>query len=149
MRPWRACEIADIRGRQRFRLSSASRASAVASARSDSSGRPGEGRRRPERRHVVPAKIAYGIGQPGQVRLLARDDVLIGIVDVVIGDLTGRGHVSIERRETLLIEFAQQRDQLAWLHVACFSLQLMQTRVQGIAFKRASAMGCPQSRQMP
>ncbi len=148
MRPWRACEIAEIRGRQRFRLSSTSRASAVASARSDSSARLGEGAVAPSA-DTSPAQVAYGIGQPGQVRLLARDDVLIGIVDVVIGDLTGCGHVSIKRRKTLLIEFAQQRDQLAWLHVACFSLQLMQTRVQGIAFKRASAIGSPQSRQMP
>ena len=31
----------------------------------------------------------------------------------------------------------------------CFSLQLMQTRVHGIASRRAEAIGSPQSRQMP
>ena len=31
----------------------------------------------------------------------------------------------------------------------CFSLQVMQTRVQGMALRRASAIGSPQSLQMP
>ena len=31
----------------------------------------------------------------------------------------------------------------------CFALHVMQTRVHGIAFRRAAAIGSPQSRQMP
>ena len=34
-------------------------------------------------------------------------------------------------------------------HKFCFSLHVMQTRVHGIAFSLASAIGSPQSRHMP
>ena len=45
------------------------------------------------------------------------------------------------------VEFLEQGQQIG--HESCFSLHAMQTRVQGIAFSRASAIGSPQSRQTP
>ncbi|MNC94963.1 hypothetical protein D3C83_119600 [compost metagenome] len=52
-----------------------------------------------------------------------------------------------ERGELLPVEFLKEGGQIG--HEFCFSLQLMQTRVQGIAFSRAAAIGSPQSRQAP
>ena len=46
-------------------------------------------------------------------------------------------------------ELPQELEQLGGFHALCFSLQVMQTRVHGMAFSRAGAMGSPQSRQMP
>ena len=49
--------------------------------------------------------------------------------------------------ELFPVEFLEQRQQIG--QEPCFSLHAMQTRVHGIAFRRASAIGSPQSRQMP
>ena len=54
-----------------------------------------------------------------------------------------------QKRRTLSVEFLEERQQLGRLHDCCFSLQVMQTRVQGIAFSRAVAIGSPQSRHVP
>ena len=57
----------------------------------------------------------------------------------------GIEEVAFAAREpvTILKEWQQVR------HKFCFSLQLMHTRVHGIALSRASAIGSPQSRHMP
>ena len=50
----------------------------------------------------------------------------------------------------LVMELLDQRQRRALrAHEFCFSLQVMQTRVHGMAFNRASAIGSPQSRQTP
>src|SRR5688500_5641505 len=83
------------------------------------------------------------------MRLFAADDVLIRVVDVVVGDVSRRGLVAHQQRKTLEVELTQKVLQLGRRHAFCFSLQVMHTRVQGIAFSRASAMGSPQSRHTP
>ena len=52
-----------------------------------------------------------------------------------------------ELRQLLAIEILEQRKDVG--HEFCFSLQVMQTRVQGIALSRAGAIGSPQSRHIP
>ena len=93
-----------------------------------------------------------------RVRLFAGDDVLIGVVEIVVADDAGRRFVPLQQREPFGGEVGQKLLQLVLLHAAlsigpayafCFSLQLMQDRVHGIAVRRASAIGSPQSRQMP
>jgi hypothetical protein len=51
------------------------------------------------------------------------------------------------RGELLAVELLEKRQGAG--REFCFSLHVMQTRVQGMAFSRASAMGSPQSRQTP
>src|SRR5262245_19779874 len=78
----------------------------------------------------------------------AVDDVLIRVVEVVIADRACTRVVTLDERHAPGSEFGQQRLEIG--HQAfCFSLQEMQTRVQGIASSRASAMSSPQSRQTP
>ena len=50
-------------------------------------------------------------------------------------------------RQLLAMELLQERQQIG--HEFCFSLQVMQTRVHGIALSRAGAIGSPQSRHAP
>ncbi len=57
------------------------------------------------------------------------------------------GLVLQQRCELLAVERLEQGESAG--HAFCFSLQLMQTLVQGIAFRRASAIGSPQSRHTP
>ena len=89
--------------------------------------------------------------QPREVRLLAADDVLVGVVEVVVADEARAGFVALEQRQSLGGELGQESAAArpASSSGFCFSLQVMQTRVQGIAFSRASAIGSPQSRHTP
>ncbi len=87
--------------------------------------------------------------QPLEVRLFAVDHVLVRVVDVVAGHVHRDGPVMLGEGETVAVALLQQGDEVGGFHAFCFSLQLMQTRVQGIACSRASAMGLPQSRQTP
>ena len=100
---------------------------------------------------VVGLALELGDGgfEPGEVHVLAGDDVLVGVVEVVARDVTRHGDVPLAHREAGLVEFAEGREKFRRFHVPCFCLQLMQTRVQGIASSRAAAIGSPQSRQMP
>ena len=63
---------------------------------------------------------------------------------MTLGDIL----VPHQQADALEIEFADQFGEgvVRLAHAFCFSLQVMQTRVQGIAFNRASAIGSPQSR---
>ena len=64
--------------------------------------------------------------------------------------IVGRdGPMPLGEREAIAVALLQQGGKLGGFHAFCFSLQLMQTRVQGIAFSRASAIMLPQSRQTP
>ena len=56
---------------------------------------------------------------------------------------------SLQERQALGIELTKQWSQVGRSHAFCFSLHVMHTRVQGIAFNRASAIGSPQSRHTP
>ena len=84
-----------------------------------------------------------------EVHVLARDDVLVGVVDVVVVNQTRRGHVPRPERGLVLVERLEQGAQLVGLHAFCFSLQVMHTRVHGMAFNRAAAISSPQSRHAP
>ena len=59
------------------------------------------------------------------------------------------GDVPLAHGQLVPVEFAQQRKQFGRFHELCFSLHVMQTRVQGMAFSRGPAISSPQSRQMP
>ena len=65
------------------------------------------------------------------------------------GDVPGDRLVPFDHGEAFAVALLQQGDELGGFHAFCFSLQLMHTRVQGMARSRASAIGSPQSRQMP
>ena len=59
------------------------------------------------------------------------------------------GDMARAERRLFAVEVAQQLQQFGGFHEFCFSLQVMQTRVQGIAFSRGAAISSPQSRQIP
>ena len=59
------------------------------------------------------------------------------------------GFMTFEQRHALGGTLGEGLPQLLLLHEACFSLHVIQTRVQGIAFSRAAAISSPQSRQTP
>ena len=71
------------------------------------------------------------------------------LLNVVVADLPRDGDVALAQRQLLAVELAEDGDEVGGFHAFCFCLQLMQTRVQGIASSRAGAIGSPQSRQMP
>src|SRR6185295_6722094 len=76
------------------------------------------------------------------------DDVLIRIVEVVMAHRACARFVALDERDAAGGKIGQQLLEVG--HQAfCFSLHEMQTRVQGIASSRASAIGSPQSRQTP
>ena len=95
------------------------------------------------------AHVDDRVAEPIELDVLAGDDVLKGVVEVVMGDMLGHRDVPLPHDQLVPVEFAQQREQFGRLHELCFSLQVMQTRVQGMAFSRAAAISSPQSRQMP
>ena len=93
--------------------------------------------------------VRDGVVQPRQVHVLAVDDVLVGVVEVVVGDEAGGRDVTLPQGGLVAVQVLEHLEQLAVFHALCFSLQVMQTRVHGIAFKRGAAISSPQSRQMP
>ena len=99
------------------------------------------------RRHA--AELLDRRAQPREVGVLAGDDVLVRVVEIQVADVVRDGHVAQPERGSLGVEVPQECQQLGWLHDCCFSLQVMHTRVQGIALSRAGAIGSPQSRQVP
>ncbi len=105
---------------------------------------------RPRRDVVdVGAGVGQRVPQPVQVHVLTRDRVLVGVVEVVVAhDLRG-GDVALAHVQLLAVELPQETDELVGGHALCFSLQVMQTRVQGIALSLASAISSPQSRHTP
>ena len=98
------------------------------------------------RRHLA-SELDNGLRHPGELCLLAIDDVLIRVVGVVVADDSRVRGVLKNLGQLVSIEFLKQRQQIR--HAFCFSLHLMQTRVHGMAFNRAGAIGSPQSRQIP
>src|SRR4029077_14235159 len=92
-------------------------------------------------------ELADSRGHPRELSFLAIDDVLVRVVDVVLPDEPRSRLVLQHHRELLAMELLEKREQPR--HEFCFSLQVMQTRVQGMALSRAGAIGSPQSRHMP
>ena len=96
------------------------------------------------------AEFGNRLRQPRQLHVVAIDDVLVGVVGVVLADQPRVRHVLNHRRQLLAMKLFNQRQRRRLRgHEFCFSLQVMQTRVHGIALSRASAIGSPQSRQTP
>ena len=93
------------------------------------------------------AQVGNGCREPRKLHVFAVDDVLIRIVDVVLPDQPRARLVAQHHRQLLAVKLLEERQQI--VHALCFSLQVMQTRVQGIAFSRGSAIGSPQSRHTP
>ena len=93
------------------------------------------------------AQISNRRRDPREVDVVAVQEVLIRIVEIVLADVSGASLMPQELGQLVAMEILQQPGQI--VHEPCFSLHAMQTRVQGIAFSRASAIGSPQSRQMP
>ena len=75
--------------------------------------------------------------------------LIAGFQFILLADQAGSGDVALPQRHLLPIELGQQVEELGGLHALCFSLQVMQTRVHGMALSRAGAIASPQSRQMP
>ena len=95
------------------------------------------------------AHVRDRIRNPPDVHLLAGDDVLVRVVEVVMGHVLRDRDVALQHGVFVPIELAQEDELFCGFHELCFSLQVMQTRVQGMALSRGWAMGSPQSRQMP
>ena len=93
------------------------------------------------------ARLGERRTNPRHVGVLAVDDVLIGVVEVVVPDRPGAGLVLLDDREAGSAALRQKGCHVA--HAFCFSLQAMQTRVHGIASSRAGAIMPPQSRHTP
>ena len=55
-------------------------------------------------------------------------------------EVDGDDLVALAERQSVAIAVLQEGDELGGFHAFCFSLQSMQTRVQGIACRRAGAM---------
>src|SRR4029078_11100364 len=86
---------------------------------------------------------------PLQMDVLATKHLLVGIIGIVGRHRPGVHLTCVDERERIAVEPLEERQHLRVAHEACFSLQVMQTRVHGMALRRASAIGSPQSRQMP
>ena len=54
------------------------------------------------------------------MRLLAGDDVLVGVVEIVVADDAGRGLVALQQRQPLGGEIGQKLLQLVLLHGVAF-----------------------------
>ena len=65
----------------------------------------------------------------------------------LMADMARRGFMPEQQNQFIAVELVEQRQDVG--HEFCFSLHVMHTRVHGIAFNRAGAIGSPQSRQMP
>ena len=104
--------------------------------------------RLPRRRHLT-AETDDGVGQPLKVHVLPPQHLLVGVVRVVISDRTRVHLTRLNEVEDVRDRTLEEGEQLGRGHEACFALQVIQTRVQGMAWSRASAIGSPQSRQMP
>ena len=65
------------------------------------------------------------------------------------GDVPRHRDVALAEGQLLAVALLEHVEELGGLHEFCFCLQVMQTRVHGMAFSRAGAIGSPQSRQMP
>ncbi len=96
-----------------------------------------------------PAQRGDRVAQPLQVHFLAAEHLLIAVVRVVGRDRPRVGLPRLEQLERVSMELVEERQQLGGAHEFCFALQVMQTRVHGMAFSLASAIGSPQSRQTP
>ena len=83
------------------------------------------------------------------MHFLAAEHLLIAVVRIVRGDRLRVGLPGLEQLERLPMKIVEECQQLGGAHEFCFALQVMQTRVQGMAFSLASAIGSPQSRQTP
>ncbi len=97
----------------------------------------------------ISAGLDQGSLEPGQVHVFAGDHVLIRVVELVVRHEARHGHMPLAHRQLFAVERTQRREKVVRLHVFCFCLQAMHTRVQGMASRRAGAMGSPQSRQIP
>ena len=89
------------------------------------------------------------IAQPLEVHFLPAEHLLIAVVRVVGRDRLRVGLPRLEQLERFPVRIVEECQQLGGAHEFCFALQVMQTRVQGMAFSLASAIGSPQSRQTP
>ena len=96
---------------------------------------------------TAPPSSAIAVATHVSCIFLAVDDVLVSVVGVVLPDQPRAGLVLQQHRQLLAVEFLEKRQQIG--HEFCFSLQVMQTRVHGMAFSRAGAIGSPQSRHTP
>ena len=157
---WRACVIAVTRGRQRFTNSPSVRASSSRMARNAVA--PSPFARFASAAGTTIVLDAFGWATPNsasadcsqvEVRLFPTDDVLIGVVEVVVAHDPRPGLVTFEDRQPVGGKFRQDVLKFVWLHgcdyAFCFSLQAIQTRVHGIASSRAGAIGSEQSRHTP
>ena len=101
------------------------------------------------RRCGYPAKILDCRTKPRDVRVFPADDILVGVVEIQVADMVRDRLVPQQQCCALRRRTPGERQAFRRLHAFCFSLQVMHTRVHGIAFSRASAIGSPQSRQTP
>ena len=83
------------------------------------------------------------------MHFLPPQHLLVPVVGVVGRDRSRGGEARAEQVEGFSVELLKKIEQLGGRHELCFALHVMQTRVHGIAFRRASAIGSPQSRQTP
>ena len=81
--------------------------------------------------------------------VLAAEHLLIDVIGLVRGHEAGARLPLGDEVGGFAMKVLKKSGQLGGRHALCFALQVMQTRVHGIAFSRASAMGSPQSRQIP
>ena len=83
------------------------------------------------------------------MHFLTAEYLLIAIVRIVRRDRLRVRLPGLEQLERLSMKIVEEFQQLGRTYVSCFALHVMQTRVHGIAFSLASAIGSPQSRQTP
>ena len=85
--------------------------------------------------------------------IISREETQLTWVATAIAELGGTAADVSEparpERRLLLVELQEQLEEVGGLHEFCFSLQVMQTRVHGMAFSRAAAISSPQSRHTP
>ena len=96
-----------------------------------------------------PTQRGNRVAEPLEVNFLTAKDLLKAVVRIVGSDRLGIRLPLLEERKGVPVELVEEREELGGVHEVCFALQLMQTRVHGIAFNLASAIGSPQSRHTP
>ena len=161
MMRWRACVMRATRGRHRSTNAPRCRASSSRMPRNapaldllarlrrsagTGSAVDGGGQRR--------AELGERVLQPREVRLLAVDDVLVGVVEIVVADGARAGFVALQQRQPIGGELGEELLEFG----PCFtwSLRLLlflagdaDARPGNGVAAAASAIGSPQSRQTP
>ena len=95
------------------------------------------------------AHVRDRVAQPVQLHVLAVDDVLVGVVEVVVADEARGRDVALAQRQLVAVELASAARAVRWLSRALLFLAGDADAGPRNRVQPGRAIGSPQSRQMP